>query len=1419
MSSTLKTPASGDGGRQYVGFEEYIEYQLRVARKGIHGADLLSGIVGALLLVAGYLFLFAVTDHWVVRGGWGTGARYVWWGLFLAGVGYWTWSRIFRPWSQRVTQLYAASQLEQAHPELKSNLLTLIDLQNAGRPVSPVIIEAMERRAATNLQQVNVDDAVDRRPLTQLSYALLAMVVVLCIYTLASPKSLMSSAWRALFPMSNVAAGTRTTILEVLPGDTTLLSHSKPEITTVLSGAIPEEVRLVFSTADRKIVDEVVKLQDTEEGIHRFRGRLIGEGGAGLLQNVTYRVEAGDAVSPTYSITVRQPPTATVNEVVYDYPTYMGIDDRTQADSAIDAWEGTTVTIKAQANVPIDSANIQFFDTDDTTQRGVELPMQVQDGVNLTFTQQLKFRPDGTFPRFYRIEPVRGAERGIGMTLHTQRIRPDLSPKIEVLYPQGDLELPANATLPVAYEASDPDFMLKSVVMKFEKDGELLPRQEILFDSPPLAPKTKGKHSLAMQPFGLEPGQTLVLWLEAKDNFEPFADRVSNLTRSPKITITITAPIDPQAAADQQERQEQAANQQLEQSDPMENPAEPNGQPQEPMPGNTDQPPMPDQPKQDDPMAEGQPPMPQQEGQPQEPMPNQGEPEGDPQQGQKQGADGQDGQRQGQPQNGQKQKTGGQKGTPSGQPQTGQDQTGDPQSGQPQPNGGGQKTGNSAKSQPQTGQPQSNSSDGDSGTSDSGTNEPNEGDQPQKPEPSSKTERKNGNKPQPPKEKAAPDDLIRRIQERNKPSDSNPESNSEEKTGTEKTGTEKTGTEKTGTEKTGTEKNGTEKNGTEKNGTEKNGTEKNSTEKTGTEKNDPAGPNEVPMPNKSTDPMPGESDSGTGKPNVDGTDPMAPGKKPGTEQEPGLPAPMNDPSQPSEPGAEPMPGQEPKTPGAEKSNPAEGPQKNSRPQNQAPKKPGEQASEKMPANEPGTGEKQPAGQQPSEKQPGKMPGENSQEPGEPGENSTAGNQPSQKNPSSGGKSPANQQQPKGPGKSSDSPMNQTKNGEDSSSDPSAGGKQPGKEPGQGESGTGEPSSSGDMPSESGMPRDGESNSQSGDKPGKSKSGSGKSSQAGESGKSSQSGEGGKQSQSGEGGESSESGEGGESSKNGSEGTGKKPAGKKPAQGQSPAGQNPAGEEPMPENSGTPPEDGGQGGQGGGSKPEGAEGTPAEDPMAEPSPEGQPPSNPQNKPGANKTGGNKPGENKSQGQNPGQSGKGQSGQGQSGGKPGGDGPPMQGEGGTQSGSGGTASGHAPGSDAAGPDSDSGPVSQTPEEIDLENRKKAIGLQIKQLQDELSRGEVPEDLKDTGYSVEELEAFLRQLDQQVHNPDSSSPEAQARQRQFEELLKGVDQTTQGELKSGGTGERDASQSTGSNRLPTPKRYQSSEEAFRKRMQKAQ
>lgn len=299
------------------------------------------------------------------------------------------------------------------------------------------------------------------------------------------------------------------------------------------------------------------------------------------------------------------------------------------------------------------------------------------------------------------------------------------------------------------------------------------------------------------------------------------------------------------------------------------------------------------------------------------------------------------------------------------------------------------------------------------------------------------------------------------------------------------------------------------------------------------------------------------------------------------------------------------------------------------------------------------------------------------------------------------------------------------------------------------------------------------------------------------------------------GESSEAGSEGSSSGSPMGKPSSKPGGQKPQTGANPTDMNP--EAPMPSEGQNPAEDNG-GGQGGGGNPpksEGSgEGTPSEDPMTEQSKSNPPSTKPAA--GNQKPGGQKPGQQ-------GQQSQGQQGQSQSGGGPpgqaGSGAPPTSGEGGNQSGGEGTASGRAPQGKYEKPEAESTPLEQTPEQIDLENREKALSLQIKQLQEELSRGEVPDDLKDTGYSAEELDAFLRRLDQQIHNADSSTPEAQARQRQFEELLKGVDPGTQGELKIGATGDREASQSTGPNRRPTPKRFESAEKAFRKKMQKAQ
>lgn len=122
--------------------------------------------------------------------------------------------------------------------------------------------------------------------------------------------------------------------------------------------------------------------------------------------------------------------------------------------------------------------------------------------------------------------------------------------------------------------------------------------------------------------------------------------------------------------------------------------------------------------------------------------------------------------------------------------------------------------------------------------------------------------------------------------------------------------------------------------------------------------------------------------------------------------------------------------------------------------------------------------------------------------------------------------------------------------------------------------------------------------------------------------------------------------------------------------------------------------------------------------------------------------------------------------------------------------------------------------------MENRKKAASLALRELEKELSRGKQPKELmEELGYSEEDLENFLKQFDQDLNQSvDQQSPEAQARRRQFEELLKGIDVGADGDLRSGGDQPRNASRSSGSNRRPTPRKYEASEEAFRKRIQNA-
>ncbi len=191
MATTVKQAKS----TEYANFDEYVDFQLNKTRKNIKSTDILTALAGVAALTIGYLLAFVVLDHWVIADGFGRATRILMLlGFILAAIAWILWMAV-RPYFKRITNLYAAKAIESSASELQSNLLNLVDLQRTERDVSERILNSIEKRAAVALSHVDVDQAVDRQPLMRASYALLAVVVLLCLYTVFSPKKIAPSIW------------------------------------------------------------------------------------------------------------------------------------------------------------------------------------------------------------------------------------------------------------------------------------------------------------------------------------------------------------------------------------------------------------------------------------------------------------------------------------------------------------------------------------------------------------------------------------------------------------------------------------------------------------------------------------------------------------------------------------------------------------------------------------------------------------------------------------------------------------------------------------------------------------------------------------------------------------------------------------------------------------------------------------------------------------------------------------------------------------------------------------------------------------------------------------------------------------------------------------------------------------------------
>ena len=162
-----------------------------------------------------------------------------------------------------------------------------------------------------------------------------------------------------------------------------------------------------------------------------------------MNQNFNYWIEAGDARSETFEVIVRDEPTLVIDSIDYVPPAYTQLPRRVSRVPAIEAFAGTTVTVKATTNRPIVSGRIEFnprrIRGRMSSTAGFAPLMISEDGRLATATWELKSSVGGsngaTIDSYRLIIEDEAGTTNPDPIVYPIRVIPDLAPEIRITLP------------------------------------------------------------------------------------------------------------------------------------------------------------------------------------------------------------------------------------------------------------------------------------------------------------------------------------------------------------------------------------------------------------------------------------------------------------------------------------------------------------------------------------------------------------------------------------------------------------------------------------------------------------------------------------------------------------------------------------------------------------------------------------------------------------------------------------------------------------------------------------------------------------------------------------------------------------------------------------------------------------------------
>ncbi|MEK0445556.1 MAG: hypothetical protein RLZZ399_877 [Verrucomicrobiota bacterium] len=297
---------------------------------------------GARFLAAGgvgslaQMFIFFGLDSWLH---FGAAGRWLTFGsivstLVVSAVLAW------RVWAPPISAASMARRIEQASGDRSNVLISAVQFDQSLAADSP-LRAALFREMNDPFPKVQWERVFEWDRLRKLSYALIAVGVLLFAWAAIQPKGFANSALRILLPASNIQPLTRTRIDVLTPGDETTPHGRDFPMRVSLSGEIPQSAwvrfREVGGSWQRALMEH-----EAGQPVFTFHWKSV-------KQPFQYQVEAGDVVSPTYSVTVR--PRTVIKQRVAEVtpPAYTGLPVSQVTDFGV--LQGVLVGAKIRLNL------------------------------------------------------------------------------------------------------------------------------------------------------------------------------------------------------------------------------------------------------------------------------------------------------------------------------------------------------------------------------------------------------------------------------------------------------------------------------------------------------------------------------------------------------------------------------------------------------------------------------------------------------------------------------------------------------------------------------------------------------------------------------------------------------------------------------------------------------------------------------------------------------------------------------------------------------------------------------------------------------------------------------------------------------------------------------------------------------------